>query len=158
MNTERKSLLVRADFVIGRGQPGARPGERLVYRRWRRVLVDALPRLLGCARRGARVEHVRLHDGTDEGHFSAWLRIPTRRRPNRRRARRLGARLRDRLVAALAPVGGEVLKVGVRRCRARSELLPLFPPAGSARQNGAAVVSEGVLPLVTLTEVGGQSA
>jgi hypothetical protein len=108
-------MLVRADFVLGR----ERGGDRLAYRRWRRVLIDALPRLLGCAHRCSRAERVRLHKGDGEGSFSAWLRIPMERRPSRRRLRKFKGKLRARLEAVLQPLGGQVLKLGVRRLRPR---------------------------------------
>lgn len=121
MNARSKSLLVRADFVMGRGHDA----DRMAYRRWRRIFVEALPRLLGCARRCPRAERVRLHTGATEASYSGWLRIPMRRRPSRSRLRRFRTQLRRRLEAGLKPVGGEVLKVGVRRCRARPAL-PFF--------------------------------
>jgi hypothetical protein len=107
-------LLVRADFVLG----NRRGGGRLACKRWRRVLADALPRLLGCADRcpGARV---RLHEGEGEARFSGWLRIPIERRPSRRRLRKLKAKLHARLEAGLLPIDGQVIKLGVRRCRTR---------------------------------------
>lgn len=122
MKSERKSLLVRADFVLGKHQIA----DRLTHLRWRRILVGALPVLLGCARRCSRAEHVRLHRAEGEARFSAWLRIPTQRRPSRTRLRRLKVKLRARLEAGLKAVNGEVLKLGVRRCRTRPDLLPLF--------------------------------
>lgn len=121
MSAPKKSLLLRADFVLGKGQNV----DRMAYRRWRRVLMDALPRLLGCARRCPRAEHVRLHEGDGEGHFSGWLRIPIQRRPSRTRLRRLKGKLRTRLETNLKPVGGEVTKLGIRRMRLRPPM-PLF--------------------------------
>lgn len=121
-STERKSLLVRADFVLGKHQPA----DRLIFHRWRRILIDALPHLLRCAKRCPRAEHVCLHQGEAEGRFSAWLRLPIQRRPNRRRLRQLKAKLRSRLEAGLQPFQGEVLKLGVRRCRNKPEVVPLF--------------------------------
>jgi hypothetical protein len=128
VDTARKSLLVRADFILDR----SRGGDRLTFKRWRRVLADALPRLLGCADRCPRAV-VRLHRGEVEGRFSGWLRIPVERRPGRKRLRKIRAKLHDRLESALLPVGGEVVKVGVRRCRARAvPAAPLLPfPAQS---------------------------
>ena len=114
MDTVRKSLLVRADFVLG----NRRGGGRLACKRWRRLLADALPRLLGCADRCARAR-VRLHDGEGEARFSGWLRIPIERRPSRRRLRKLKAKLRARLEAGLLPIDGQVIKLGVRRVRTR---------------------------------------
>jgi hypothetical protein len=129
LTTTRKSLLVRADFVLG----GA--GERLMYKRWRRILIDALPRLLGCAGRCPKAERVRLRAG-DAARFSGWLRIPIERRPSRRRLRKFKAQLRRRLEAGLAPIGGRVLKLGVRRCTGRSKppvtVLPLLDWAENA--------------------------
>ncbi len=118
MDTARKSLLVRADFALG---PGC---DRAAYRRWRRILADALPRLLGCADRSPKAERVCLHRGEGEGKFSGWARIPIERRPGRRRLRKLKARLRARLEAGLLPINGRVIKVGVRRCRARGLVAP----------------------------------
>jgi hypothetical protein len=106
-------LLVRADFVLGKGQAAS---ER-TYRRWRRILRDALPRLLGCERRCPKAERVRLHHGEGEGRFSGWLRIVIQRRPSRRRLRKFRDRLRRRLETNLLPIEGQVVKVGVRRCR-----------------------------------------
>lgn len=128
-----KSLLVRADFVL-RNRQGA---GRIVCKRWRRLLADALPGLLGCARRCDKAR-VRLHQGVGEAHFSGWLRLPIERRPSRRRLRQFKARLRARLEAGLLPIDGQVLKLGVRRCRPRPAsvqlLLPLMdsPAANSA--------------------------
>jgi len=113
VENNRKSLLVRADFVLGEHKGG----DRGMYRRWRRILVDALPRLMGCADRAAKAERVRLHDGEGNGSYSGWVRMPIERRPGRRRLRKLKAKLRTRLEAGLLPIEGRVLKVGVRRCR-----------------------------------------
>jgi hypothetical protein len=128
MHTDQKSLLARAEFIIGKGQGG----DRLLYRRWRRILIDALPRLLGCAQRCPRAEHVCLHEGGEEGRYSAWLRIPIQRRPGRSLVRKLERKLSDRLSAGLLPIHGEVLKVRVRRCRALPEVLPLFSDVNPA--------------------------
>ena len=98
MNDARKCLLVRADFVLG----NRRGGERLACKRWRRVLADALPRLLGCARRCPKAE-VSLREGDGEARYSGWLRIPIERRPSRRRMRRFKAKLRGRLEAGPGP-------------------------------------------------------
>lgn len=127
MITERKSLLVRADFVLGKD----RPADRLAYRRWRRILAAALPSLLGYRRLCPTAEHVCLHDGEQEGHFTAWLRLPVRRRPSRRWVRHLAAKLYRRLEDALRPIHGEVLKVGIRRqsevdATPAPEFMPLF--------------------------------
>jgi hypothetical protein len=111
VNQERKSLLVRADFVLGKD----RPADRLSYRRWRKILTAALPSLLGYSRLCPTAEHVCLHDGEQEGHFTAWLRLPVRRRPSRRSVRQLAGKLYRRLEAGLRPIHGEVLKVGIRR-------------------------------------------
>jgi len=113
VDTIRKSLLVRADFVLDEG----RHGDPLTYRRWRRILADALPRLLGCADRSPKAERICLHRGEGEARFSGWVRIPNERRPSRRRLRKLKAKLRGRLEAGLLPIQGRILKVGVRRCR-----------------------------------------
>src|SRR5262245_56394038 len=114
MNTGTKSLLVRADFVLG----NRRGGDRLTCKRWRRALAAALPGLLGCADRRPAVR-VRLHEGEGEARFSGWLRIPIERRPSRRRLCRFKAKLLTRLEAGLRPIDGEVIKLGVRRCAAR---------------------------------------
>lgn len=126
MHTEKKSLLVRADFVLG----NRLGGDRVACKRWRRVLAEALPSLLGCARRCPRAQ-VCLHKGEGEARFSGWLRIPIERRPGRRRLRKFRAKLHRRLEAGLAPVDGRVVKVGVRRCHARAAepvALPLPAP------------------------------
>lgn len=119
MHTTSKSLLVRADFALG--EPGQ--GERIAYQRWRRILVEALPRLLGCADRCPRAEKVRLHLENDVAWFSGWLRIPIQRRPSRRRLRQFKAKLRNRLETSLLPIRGRLLKLGVRRMRAREAIL-----------------------------------
>jgi hypothetical protein len=122
MRASQKSLLVRADFVL-HNRLG---GDRVVCKRWRRVLADALPRLLGCARRCPQAE-VCLHEGQGEARFSLWLRIPIERRPSRTRLRKFKAKMRKRLEAGLLPIDGHVVKLGVRRCRApEPEMLPLF--------------------------------
>jgi hypothetical protein len=123
VNPDRKTLLVRADFVLGRHQAADRPA----YRRWRRILIEALPRLLGCADRCPRAERVRLHKGEGEGRFSGWLRIPVERRPGRKRVRKFKAKLRGRLEAGLLPIDGAVVKFGVRRCRGRGRPTPPTP-------------------------------
>jgi hypothetical protein len=130
--TEGKSLLVRADFVLGNRLGGG----RVMCKRWRRVLTDALPRLMGCARRCPKAK-VRLYEGEGEARFSGWLRIPVRRRPGRRRLRALKKKLFERLGAGLLPVDGRVLKLGVRRCRPRAvaEVLPLPVPPVEAAQS-----------------------
>jgi hypothetical protein len=121
MDTPRKSLLIRADFVLGEG----RGGERVAYRRWRRILSEALPRLMGCADRAPRAERIRLHDGEANGSFSGWVRLPIQRRPSRKRLRKFRAALRNRLEAALHPIDGRVVKVGVRRCRGERQIGPV---------------------------------
>ena len=115
MNETNKCLLVRADFVLGKSQGGDRP----TYHRWRRVLIDALPRLLGCADRCPRAERVRLHKGEGAGRYVGWVRIPVERRPGRRRLRKMKAKLRARLEDSLRPLDGSVVKLGVRRQRRR---------------------------------------
>jgi hypothetical protein len=115
LNTEHKSLLIRADFILGHGQ-GA---NRRICKRWRSILVDALPRLLGCQRRSPEAERVRLRSG-EEARYTAWLRLPVERRPGRKRLRRLKTKLRGRLESALLPIDGRILKVGVRRCRVQA--------------------------------------
>jgi len=88
-----KSILVRADFVLGQRQ-GV---DRRTFKRWRRILLDALPGLLGCERRCPRAERVRLRSAEEGLSFSGWLRIPVQRRPGRKRARKLKEKLRRRL-------------------------------------------------------------
>jgi hypothetical protein len=124
-----KSLLVRADFVLGKG------GDGLVYHRWRRILAEALPRLLGCERRSPRAERIRLHEPEGDGRFTGWVRIPIERRPSRRRLRKFRDKLRRRLESSLQPLDGRVLKVGVRRLRPRLAIVtPALPfPAETAR-------------------------
>lgn len=134
LNSTRKSLLVRADFVLGGG------GDRLMYKRWRRILAGALPRLMGCTDRCPEAERVRLRS-SDEGRFSGWLRIPVERRPSRRRMRKYRAKLLRRLEAGLLPIGGRVLKVGVRRCRGKSAPPPA-PPLERMENAFAASVGE----------------
>jgi hypothetical protein len=102
--------LIRADFAL-ENRPG---GGRLACKRWRRLFADALPGLMGCARRCPKAV-VRLHEGEGEANYTGWLRIPVERRPSRKRLRALKAKLRTRLEAGLLPVDGRVLKVGVRR-------------------------------------------
>lgn len=106
------TLLVRADFTLDR----SRGGDRLTFKRWRRVLAAALLRLMGFADCRAAL---RLHHGDEEGRYSFWLRLPVERRPGRKRLARIREKLRDRLESVLLPVGGEVVKLGVRRCRPR---------------------------------------
>jgi hypothetical protein len=145
VSATRKSLLVRADFVLGRRQAG----DVRVYKRWRRILLDALPRLLGCERRCRRAERVRLRAGAEEGRFSAWLRIAIERRPSRKRARKLAERLRGRLEASLRPIDGHVVKIGVRRCRAGVARLP----AAADVQVPAVPNPDGAIPLPAVAEV-----
>jgi hypothetical protein len=113
----RKSLLVRADFILGHSQPG----DRRTYKRWRGILRDVLPRLFGCERRCARAEKVRLRSVNDHPLFSAWLRIPIERRPGKNRIRKLRERLRSRLERSLLLIDGQVVKISIRCCRARVE-------------------------------------
>jgi hypothetical protein len=115
MDNRQRSLLVRADFVLGESVPV----ERAVYRRWRRVLVNALPRLMGCAERCESAERVSLHATAEAGSFTGWVRIPIQRRPDRKQLRKLKRRFRDRLETSLAPAHGRVIKLGVRRCSGR---------------------------------------
>src|SRR5262245_40183908 len=107
MRPRAKCLLVRADFVFGNRSGGS----RLSCKRWRRLLADALPRLMGCARRCPKAV-VRLHDGEGEARFTAWLRIPIERRPSRKRLRKFEADLRARLEAGLLPIDGRVIELG----------------------------------------------
>jgi hypothetical protein len=129
VNESNKNLLVRADFVLGHSQGGDRPA----YHRWRRVLIDALPQLLGCSRRCERAERVRLHKGEGQGRFVAWLRIPVERRPGRKRLRKLKSKLLARLQSSLRPLDGTVIKLGVRRQRRRQPVLTL-PQDGPVQQ------------------------
>lgn len=110
MRPAQKSLLVRADFVLGSPSGGA----RLSFKRWRRHLTDILPRLLGCAQRCPKAL-VRLHQGGADASYTGWLRIPIQRRVGRKRLRLFRAKLRARLEAGLLPIGGRVLRLGVRR-------------------------------------------
>jgi hypothetical protein len=112
MNSAQRSLLVRADFVVGRNQ---QPDSALC-RRWRRVFIQALPKLMGCADRVPVAERVSLHTGTTLGSFTGWLRIPMPRKPNRKALGKLKRKLRDRLESSLSLMDGTVLKLGVRRC------------------------------------------
>ena len=66
---------------------------------------------------GDRRTRVRLHEGEEEGRFSMWLRLPISRRPGRKRLAKIKAKLFDRLESVLLPVGGDVIKLGVRRCQ-----------------------------------------
>jgi hypothetical protein len=127
MNTPVKSLLVRADFVLG-NRPG---GDRLSCKRWRRLLADALPRLMGCAAR-CRKAVVRLRDGDGEAFYSGWLRIPIERRPGRKRLRAFKAKLRARLEAGLQLIDGRVIKVGVRRYGPKPVPAPVLLPLPDA--------------------------
>jgi hypothetical protein len=108
--SSQKSLLVRADFVLGTPSGEA----RLSYKRWRRFLADILPRLLGCAQRCPKAV-VRLHQGEGEAYYTGWLRLPIRRRVSRKRLRLFRAQLRARLEAGLLPIGGRVLRLGIQR-------------------------------------------
>jgi hypothetical protein len=114
--SERKSLLVRADFALGK-HPG---GDARVYKNWRRILRDALPQLMGCVGRCLRAEKVRLRSATGEARFTGWVRIPVERHPGRKRVRKLKERLRGRLESGLLPIDGVVLKLGIRRCRRKA--------------------------------------
>jgi hypothetical protein len=118
----RKSLLVRADFVLG----AHKAGDRRAYKRWRAILRKALPRLLGCERRCPESEKVRLRCVEGEPRFTGWLRIAIQRRPGKKRIRKFKERLRRRLEASLLPIGGAVIKVGVRRCR-REDVAMISP-------------------------------
>ncbi len=124
MSLHHKSLLVRADFVLANRSGGG----RLSCKRWRRLLADTLPGLMGCARRCPRAV-IRLHEGGQEASYTGWLRIPIERRPGRKRLRKLKAKLRARLEAGLLPVDGRVLKVGVRREVSPAEALSLAMPS-----------------------------
>jgi hypothetical protein len=130
LQSNQKTLLVRADFVLARRQDP----DRRAYKRWRNILFDALPRLLGCERRCRRAEKVRLRSVGGEMRFSGWLRIAVQRRPGRKRIRKFKERLRARLESSLLLIDGQVVKVGVRRC--------WVPPARPAAPEVAA-------PLVT---------
>jgi hypothetical protein len=112
MDTMRKFLLVRADFVLDR----SRGGSRLLFKQWRRALAGFFPKMLGCATRADR-SVVRLHHGEEQGRFTGWLRLPVERLPGPQGLRGIKAKMRDRLEAALLAVGGDVLNFGVRRYR-----------------------------------------
>jgi hypothetical protein len=124
------SLLVRADFVLGHSQPG----DRRAYKRWRGILRDVLPRLLGCERRSAHAEKVRLRSVEDHPLFSGWVRIPIERRPGKKGLRKLAERLCNRLERSLLLVDGRVVKIGIRRCRIRDAACanPAVTPAEAA--------------------------
>ena len=133
MQAKSKSILVRADFVLGQRQ-GV---DRRTFQRWRRILLVALPGLLGCERRCPRAERIRLRSAEEGLSFSGWLRIPIQRRPGRKRARKLQEKLRRRLELSLQPIDGQVIKLGLRRCRPRlaeafvgAPSLSLAVPAG----------------------------
>jgi hypothetical protein len=110
VHSQHKNLLVRADFVL-ENRSGA---DRLFCKRWRRLLADVLPGLMGCARRCPKAV-VRLHEGGEKPGYTGWLRIPVERWPGRQRLRKLKAKLRARLETGLLPIDGRVLKVGIRR-------------------------------------------
>jgi hypothetical protein len=129
VDSTRKYLLARADFTLDRSQGG----DRLTFKRWRHVLARALPELMGCADRCTRAV-VRLHHGEEQGRFSAWLRIPLERRPGRKRMRQIKDKLRARLEAVLLPVGGEVVKFGVRRFRHKPVAPLLLTPSEAVPQ------------------------
>lgn len=123
MNKAKKCLLVRADFVLGTAGEAARSS----YLAWRRILVDALPKMMGCASRCPRAERVSLHADLERGSYTGWLRIPTSRRPDRKQLRRMRKKLAERLAASLLPVHGRLVKLGVRRLsKNASPSLPLF--------------------------------
>src|SRR5215204_1112997 len=98
VNTVGNNLLVRADFVLDK----SRGGDRLTFKRWRRGLAEALPGLMGFPNSRAVVQ---LHHGEVEGRYSAWLRVPVRLLPKRKRVGKIKARLRGRLESALLAVG-----------------------------------------------------
>src|SRR5262249_41457681 len=126
VNTARKSLLLRADFTLDR----SRGGDRLIFKRWRRVLADALPRLMGCADRCSRVV-LRLREGEEQGRFSLWMRLPIDRFPARERLRKLQEKLRARLESVLLAVGGDIVKFVLRRRWPKPALRLLQPEAPS---------------------------
>jgi hypothetical protein len=132
MNTSRRYLLVRADFVIGQH---SHP-DSAVCRRWRRVFMQALPRLMGCADRAPAAERVSLHEGEVAGSFTGWVRIPMMRRPDRKKLGKFKRKLRERLEASLTPMDGCVLKLGVRRCTERGAEKSLFSFAGAGQISG----------------------
>jgi len=80
---------------------------------------------MGCADRCSRAR-VRLHRGGTVVWYSGWLRLPMERRPSRKRLGTIKAKLRSRLEAGLQLVDGQVLKVGVRRCRPRLPVVPIL--------------------------------
>jgi hypothetical protein len=132
-----KCLLLRADFALVGG------GDKVMSKRWRRVLVDALPPLLGYAGKA----RVRLHD---TGSFTAWVRIPVERWPGSNRLHALTTRLRARLEDALLPVSGLVLDLAVRRFRKKLALLP-----GSAQWMPDSVAM--IIPIEAARREGGRS-
>jgi hypothetical protein len=120
VNALGNSLLVRADFVLDR----SRGGDRLTFKRWRRGLAAALPALMGFPESRALVW---LRQGEEQGRYSVWLRVPVEALPKRKRLARIKAALLGRLEAALLAVGGDVIKLGVRRSRPRHELRLVAP-------------------------------
>ena len=132
MRSREKCLIVRADFALG-NRPA---GDRLACKRWRRLLCDALPRLMGCSHRCPQAV-VRLHKGDGEARYTAWLRIPIERRPSRKRLRKLKAKLLARLEAGLLPIDGRVLKLGARRRSPRLDGPMILPmPSLAEKQAG----------------------
>jgi hypothetical protein len=132
MRTRHKTLLVRFDFILDR----SRGGDRLVFKRWRRVLAAALPGLMGLSRCCPRAV-LRLRHGEEQGRFSGWLRIPVERHPGLDRLRRIREKLQEKLESVLIAVGGEVLKVVVRRLRPRTALSLAVPPVGGVEDRPA---------------------
>jgi hypothetical protein len=154
-------LLVRADIVLGKG----RASDRRTYRRWRRILHDALPSLLGCERICPKAEKVRLRGvlGQGEASFSGWVRLTVQRRPGRKRVRKLLQRLRRRLEENLLLVGGQVVKFGVRRCRGKAVVqdVPVVQPVREEGQVEPGPIPSALPPVVvesTTAEVQGPQA
>ena len=116
----QKSLLFRADFLLDR----SRGGDRLIFKRWRRVLGGSLPGIMGISKHCSSVR-VRLHHGEEQGRFSLWLRLAVERHPRRKRLLKIKAKLCDRLESALLAIGGEIVKCGLRRCHGKSLPTPL---------------------------------
>ena len=129
MLSRQKCLIVRADFALS-NRPG---GDRLTCKRWRRVLGDALPRLIGCAHRCPKAV-VRLHEGDGEARYTAWLRLPSERRPGRKRLRRFKAKVLARLEEGLRPIDGRVIKVGACR-RSPRAVGPMILPLPTLDEN-----------------------
>jgi hypothetical protein len=104
MGNPRKSLLVRADFILDR----SRGGSALVFKRWRRVLAEALPRLMGLGNRCSRAV-VRLHRGEEQGGFPPGFASPVPT-PGADGFRRSDRNSTTNWRSVLLAIGGEVIR------------------------------------------------